>query len=408
VKHVIIGAGAAGISAARTIRKLNGNDEIVIISTDDSVYSRCMLYEYIGGQRDVKGISFIEDGFFEKNNIRWLSNTTVLNVDSKQKLVCFEGGTESYDTLLIAAGAHSIMLPFAKDAKNAFGLCSLPDAQAIRKCAKTAKNIVIVGAGLVGLDAAYGLVKMNKRPTIVDNADKILAQNLDNCASDIYKAKFEEAGCEFKLGCEIDGVITDNMGNIESLTTKCSEKIPCDMLIVAVGTRPSAGFLADSGINVYDGITVNKQLKTNIDGIYAAGDVIGLSGIWPVAVEHGEVAAKNMCGIPTDSENIFAAKNTVNYFGIPSISLGKVTPAVCDITKIRQTQDSYEKVILSDGIVIGVILQGNISHSGFWQFLIKNQVNVSEINKDIFDISFADFYSVLEDGEYAWDIVTGL
>jgi len=404
VKHVIIGAGASGISAARTIRNINDTDEIVIISTDGSVYSRCMLHQFISGQRDVKSISFIEDGFFEKHNIRWMNNTTVSSVDGEKKLVHFENGTESYDNLLVATGSESILLPFAKNAKNAFGLRHLSDAQAIKDCAETARNIIIIGAGLVGLDVAYALAEMGKAPTIVDSSDHVLAFNLDKHASDVYKAKFEEAGCKFELGCTIEGADINAKGEIESLTASGNKELLCDMLIVAVGSRPAAEFLADSGVNIYDGIMVNKQLATNMEGIYAAGDVIGLSGVWPVAVEQGEVAAKNMCGIPTKYDNIFAAKNTVNFFGIPSVSLGKLVAGVYDITKVRQTVNTYEKVIISDGVVIGVILQGDISHSGFWQFLIKNQVNISEVNKDIFDISFADFYSVQEDGEYEWNI----
>jgi len=404
MKHVIIGAGAAGISAAKTIRELNNTDEIIIISTDDSVYSRCMLHNYISGERDKKKISFISDDFFTKNNIRWLSGKTVTGLDTDKRLIHFSDDYESFDQLLIATGADSTPLPLlqSQSPKNIFGLRHLSDAQAIREQAKHAQNIVIIGAGLAGLDAAYGFIEMGKKPIIVDMANSILALNLDAYTSDIYKKKFEQAGCVFHLGQKIEAAETGVSGDILSLTLSSGEKLPCDLVVVAIGSRPAISFLTDSGIACNNGITVNKYLATNIEGIYAAGDVTGLSGIWPNAVNQGEVAAKNMCGIPTVYKDIFAIKNTINYFGIPSLSLGKVEPDETDISVVRKDRNKFEKIILQDGAVVGVIIQGCIAHSGFWQFMIKNRVDVSKIKKPVFNLSFADFYGVQENGEYRW------
>ena len=133
MKHVIIGAGAAGISAAKTIRKFQAKDEIVIISTDDAVYSRCMLHNYISGERDKKAISFIDDNFFADNNIRWISDTAVTDIDATNKIVKFAKGSESYDKLLIASGSECTDLPILKSntPKNVLSLRHLSDAKAI-------------------------------------------------------------------------------------------------------------------------------------------------------------------------------------------------------------------------------------------------------------------------------------
>jgi len=409
MKHVILGVGAAGISAAKAIRVSKPSDEIVIISADDAVYSRCMLHNYISGARDEIGISFIDDNFFAKNNIRWLMGKTVTSVDIAKRAVNFLDGSEAFDTLLIATGADSVDLPILKsqsieNASNVFGLRHLSDAKAIKACAKSADNIVIIGAGLVGLDAAYALIEMGKKPVVIDIADAILALNLDSYASNIYKNKFEEAGCTFCLGQKVSGVERNAKGDIVSLTLDSGEKQPCDMVIVAIGTSPAVGFLAGSGIVCNNGVAVNEYLATNIEGIYAAGDVTGLSGIWPNAVKQGEVAAKNMCGIPTVYDDIFAIKNTINYFKVLSLSLGVIEPGEADILEVRSSKAKYERVILRDGVVIGVILQGDISHSGFWQFLIKNKIDVSRIKKSIFNLSFADFYGIQHNGEYQWTV----
>ena len=409
MKHVIIGAGAAGISAAKTIRTINPSDEIVISSADDAVYSRCMLHNYISGERNESGISFIADDFFEKNNIRWIMGKTVTGIDVSKKEVTLSDISEPFDKLLIATGADSVNLPMLQpqnlgSTSNVFGLRHLSDAKAIKACAQKAENIVIIGAGLVGLDAAYALIEMGKKPVVIDISDNILSLNLDAHTAHVYKEKFEEAGCIFHLGQKVSAADSNAKGDIVSITLDSGEKQPCDMVIVAIGTRPTVEFLADSGVAFNYSIIVNKHLSTNVDGIYAAGDVTGLSGIWPNAVKQGEVAAKNMCGIPAVYEDIFALKNTINYFGIPSLSLGATEPSEADIAEVRNSKRKYEKIILRDGVVVGVILQGDISHSGFWQFLIKNNVNISKINKPIFNLSFADFYGIKENGEYQWTV----
>jgi len=410
MKHVIVGAGAAGISAAKTILKRQGNDEIVIISTDTAVYSRCMLHKFISGERGEAELSFIPDGFFEDNNINWLSGVTITGIDTKNKLVYYHGGSESYDRLLIATGAQSVISPIGglHGSKNVFSLRNLSDAEAIRESAARADNIVIVGAGLVGLDAAYALVEMGKKPMIVDMADSILAVNLDAHAAFTYQTKFEEAGCSFHLGKKISGTICDASGAVVAVVLDSGKHLSCDLVIIAVGARPAVTLLENSGVickrSATAGVYVDKYLAASADGVYVAGDAAGLSGIWPNAVNQGEVAALNMCGVPTVYDDTFALKNTINFFGITSLSVGQLMAREGDTEYCREDRDRYEKIILRRGVPVGVILQGDISHSGFWQYLIKNKINVSGIPKPVCKLSFADFYGIETNGEYKWTI----
>jgi len=406
MKHVIIGVGAAGISAAKTIRKHRSGDEIVIISKDSAVYSRCMLHKYIGGGRSEAALSFIPDDFFETNNIRWLSGVTVTGVDSKKKLVSFDGGSESYGRLLIATGARSVIPPVGglSGAENVFGLRGLEDAKAIREYAARTDNIVIIGAGLVGLDAAYGLVEMGKKPTIVDMAGSILTMNLDVRAASVYQAKFEEAGCSFRLGRKISGTVNDASGNVTAITLDNGEQLPCGLVIAAAGVRPAVEFLADSGITCGQGgaVSVDKYLAASAEGVYAAGDAAGLSGIWPSAVRQGKIAALNMCEEHVEYSDAFSAKNTVNFFGITSLSAGQMKPSDGDLEYCREARGGYEKYILRDGVPVGVVLQGDISYSGLWQYMIKNKIKAAAVSKPVWKLSFADFYGMRPNGEYKW------
>ena len=328
------------------------------------------------------------------------------SVDTKNKNACYKGGCEPYDRLLIATGAQSVLPPIGglREAKNVFGLRDLAEAKAIRENAAKSDNIVIIGAGLVGLDVAYALVETGKKPMVIDMEDTLLALNLDSRAAAIYQTKFEEAGCAFYLGKMVADIECDSSGNATGVVLSDGTQLPCDMIVTAAGARPSVDFLEGSGIKCSKGVTVDEYLAAGAEGVYAAGDSTGLSGIWPNAVKQGEVAALNMCGIPTVYDDMFALKNTINFFGIVSLSVGQLTPCDGDAVYLREDRSRYEKVILRDGAVEGVILQGNVSHSGFWLYLIKNKINVAAIPKPVWKLSFADFYGIEKNGEYKWTV----
>ena len=405
MEYVILGAGAAGITAAKTIRKADSEGKITVISTDTQVHSRCMLHKYLSHERDAAGISFVDPDFFEKNQIAWLPGKTVNRLDTQRKKVYTDQGDEvSYDRLLIATGAESFIPPVGnlREAENVFGLRHLRDAQAIDELAKDVENIVIIGSGLVGLDAAYGLMETGKKVSIVEMADQILPVQLDKTAAFEYQKRFEEAGARFYLGRKAADTVMEEDKIIREIILDNGEKLPCDLIIVAAGVRSAVAGMEGEGIVIDRGIKVDDYLQTGAEGVYAAGDVTGLSGIWPNAQKQGETAALNMCGSHVEYTDRYAIKNTINFFGLVSMCVGVILPQEGDVVIAREDSRNYKRVVLRDGKVVGVLLQGDISHGGIWQYLIKNQISISGIQKDIFDLNFGDFYGIKDNGEYQW------
>ena len=405
MEYVILGAGAAGITAAKTIRKADSEGKITVISTDTQVHSRCMLHKYLSHERDAAGISFVDPDFFEKNQIAWLPGKTVNRLDTQRKKVYTDQGDEvSYDRLLIATGAESFIPPVGnlREAENVFGLRHLRDAQAIDELAKNAENIVIIGSGLVGLDAAYGLMETGKKVSIVEMADQILPVQLDKTAAFEYQKRFEVAGARFYLGRKAADTVMEEDKIIREIILDNGEKLPCDLIIVAAGVRSAVAGMEGEGIVIDRGIKVDDYLQTGAEGVYAAGDVTGLSGIWPNAQKQGETAALNMCGSHVEYTDRYAIKNTINFFGLVSMCVGVILPQEGDVVIAREDSRNYKRVVLRDGKVVGVLLQGDISHGGIWQYLIKNQISISGIQKDIFDLNFGDFYGIKDNGEYQW------
>ena len=405
MEYVILGAGAAGITAAKTIRKADREGKITVISTDTQVHSRCMLHKYLSHERDAAGISFIDPDFFEKNQITWLPGKTVSRLDTQGKKVYTDQGDEmSYDRLLIATGAESFIPPVGnlREAENVFGLRHLRDAQAIDELAKDAENIVIIGSGLVGLDAAYGLMETGKKVSIVEMADQILPVQLDKTAAFEYQKRFEKAGAVFYLGRKAADTVMGEDKIIREIILDNGEKLPCDLIIVAAGVRCAVAGMEGEGIVIDRGIKVDDYLQTGAEGVYAAGDVTGLSGIWPNAQKQGETAALNMCGSHVEYTDRYAIKNTINFFGMVSMCVGVILPQEGDVVIAREDSRNYKRVVLRDGKAVGVLLQGDISHGGIWQYLIKNQIDLAGIKKDIFDLNFGDFYGIKDNGEYQW------
>lgn len=407
MKHLILGASAAGINAAKTIRQLDKNCEITIISSDNNVYSRCMLHHIIGKHRDLDGISFITKDFFEKYNIHWIKNKTVTEINTKDKKVILNDNENiTYDKLLIATGSSASIPPIKnlKDAKGVYTLRHIEDAEGIDEKAETCKEAAIIGAGLVGIDAAVGLLARGLKISIIEMSDRILPLQLDKKASDKYRKLLEEQGVEIHTNACVEEAILNEDGFIKGLKLDNGKEIKCDMAIVAAGVKPNISFINNSDIKVERGISINNKCETSSDSIYAAGDVCGKIGIWPLAVKQAITAAYNMVGYNKVLDDDFGLKNSMNFFRLETISIGLINPPDDSYkVDIIDTPNVYKKIIHKDGIIYGTILQGNVSYCGVLTQLIKNKIDVSNINKNIFNINYADFYSIDSDGKYQYN-----
>lgn len=406
MKHVIIGASAAGITAAETLRRLDGNCEIVLISEDREVYSRCMLHHYISGHRTLEEISFIEKDFFEKNDISWLKGRKVVAVNSEKKEIILDDEIViNFDKLLIATGARATIPPIEhlREGKNVHTLRDLNDILALDELCKRYKNAVVIGAGLVGLDAVTALVERKINVSVMEMSDRILPLQLDKKAAESYEKVLREKSVNILTNVKVVSTSLDDKNNVISVNLEDGRKIPCDFVVVAAGVRANIEFLENSGIEVERAIVIDEKLRTSKKDIYAAGDVCG-TGIWPIAAKQARYAAYNMVGKEEKIFNdYFQFKNTLNFFGIKTVSIGDINNTEdCDVD-IYENRDVYKKVVIKNGIVKGILFQGDIDYCGIWTQLIKNNIDISKINKNIFDISYGDFFQIDEKGKFSYN-----
>lgn len=406
MKFLVIGASAAGINAIRTIRKLSKEAEIVLVSIDQVIYSRCILHHYIHGNRSLDELDFTEDGFIANNKVEWIKGTAVTNVlPSQKEVILSDGRAISYDKLLIASGADTFYPPIKnlKNARNVIGFRNLSDCEVIKTKAETSKHIVILGAGLVGIDALTGLLDYGQSLALVELKDHMLSVQLDKTAAGTYQEAFHKKGVLQYYGTKVEEVILDENRMVKELLLSNGEKLPCDLFIVAPGVRPNLRFLEASGIACDQcGLVFNEFGQTNIPDIYGAGDVSGRNPIWPSAVKEGMIAASNMCGVPLKMTDFFASKSTMNFLGITTMSLGITEPPDASyVVEIQHDkQGNYKKLIHKNGIIYGAIIQGDLSYVGILTQLIKEKIDVTRVKKPLFDVDYSDFFNIDSNFEF--------
>jgi NAD(P)H-nitrite reductase large subunit len=408
MKYLILGASASGVNSAKTIRELDPHGQITMISRDKNIYSRCMLHHIIGEKRNIEELNFVDEKFSESYKINWLKNTRVENLDTNNRKVVLDNGEIlEYDKLLIATGSSSFIPPVKKlrEGKNIYGLRNIEDAIKIREDAKKVNNVVVLGAGLVGIDAVAGLLEHNINISLVEMSDRILSMQLDRKSALRYEELFENEGVGIYTSARAEEVLLDEDNEVKGLMLSDGRCIDCEMIVVAAGVRPNIDFMKDDTVKLDRGIVINNRCETNIKDIYAAGDVTGKSPIWPLAVKQGIVAAYNMVGIEKELEDSFSLRNSMNFLGLQTVSLGLIeAPDESYDISIEEYYNSYKKIIRRDGIIFGAIVQGDISYSGALAYLIKNKVNISHIDKEIFDIGYSDFFAQKGNGEYEYAV----
>lgn len=409
MNYVVVGASAAGINGVKYIRQLEPDANITLISKDDHIYSRCILHHYLEGIRDIKALEFVEDGFIEKNNINWIKGVAVEKIEPKQKeLILSDGRTVSYDKVLLATGASTFFPPVKNlnDAKNVFGLRNLDDAIEIKEKAQYAKNIVVMGAGLVGIDALTGLLHYGKNLTLVEFKGHMLSIQLDKRAAKTYQDAFTNEGVTQYYDTAVQEVIMDETGAVKALALSNGLIIDCDFLIVATGVRSNVAFLQDSGIECDRfGLIFDEYGRTSDESVYGAGDISGRNPIWPAAVKEAIIAATNMCGHKRELTDFFASKSTMNFLHIPTMSLGTPEPAdeTYRVDIEEDGQGNYKKIIHKDGVIYGALIQGDLSYSGVLTQLIREKINIDKVEKSIFKIDYSDFFHLTDNCQFTYN-----
>lgn len=417
MRYVIIGASAAGAQAAEDLRKLDKESKITVISAEKYLpYSRCLISRLVDGRLSEDNLFFKTKHFFKDYNLDGVLGTEITEIDRKAKRVVSKDDKEfAYDKLLVATGS-SPWIPKIDGIglDGVYFFHSLDNAKGITKDIEKAERAVILGAGFVGLEAAYALSRRGLSVTVVEKASQILPNQLDNVASQIIQRDLEDMGVEIILNESLISINGDN--SVHSVTVADKSQLQCDLLVIATGMKPNIGLLEKAGVRTDRGVIVDESLRTSDPDIFSAGDVIEIEDIstgkrvtsatWFNAVLQGKYAAYNMAGLDRKYTQAIGIQNAVQFHQIPAISYGKTQineedEPYYDVVSIHKDK-VYKKLVLRDGKICGMIFVGDIAKSGFYNALIRHQVDISKYITKLLDSDFSYAYFKEENfGQYS-------
>ena len=393
MEYVIIGNGGAGMRAAQAIRELDLAGNVTLIDREPHrCYYRMMLPDYISGLKQRESVFVVDEGFYRDNRIDFRPGVTVARLDTSGRTVVLKSGEAlPYDRLLIAAGARP--RPFELPGHELTGIVSLrtlEQAEAILELAKQAKQAVALGGGLLGVELARSFNELGLKTSYLIREDRFWPQMLDATGSAIVERRLEEKGIHLRKQEGIEEVLGE-AGKVTGVETTSGEKLPAGLLGVAIGVISNVEFLRGSGIETRAGILVDERLRTNLEDVYAAGDVAQaydpvygehrVSTSWMNALRTGQAAGANMAGGEEKLAGSIAF-NLISIYGIPVAGMGQNLAegeGYETLTGDYPQGDVYKRFVLKNGKLIGATLIGETAEARALERLITAQVDVSDI-----------------------------
>jgi len=390
MKHLIIGNGVAGTTAAFEIRKTDPSAAIRIVTEEPyPYYSRIRLPEFLAGGVDEQGLLIKKPPWYEENRITLSLNTRVTAIDLlARKVITSAGEALPYDRLLVATGAKCFVPPIAgADKQGVFTLRGLEDARKIRDYAQnSAGNILLVGGGVLGLEAGYSLMKAGCRITFVEFFPRLLPRQLDEQGAKILQQKMESMGFVFHLGARSKEISGKDAA--DALVLEDATRIACNMIIISAGIRNNLELLENHGATIDKGVVVNDRMETGLPDVFAAGDLVqhrGICyGIWPAAEEQGQTAGINMAGGKAEYSGTLMS-NTLKVAGIDVFSAGDIDADGKKEAVITSDKEDFvfKKVVFENNRIIGAILLGDITNRLKVMKAIENRIDISQIKQEI-------------------------
>ena len=329
------------------------------------MYYRPRLPEVISGQVLPDDIVIYKDDWYGKHNLELIKNTIAWELDPQEKVVLTKNGKSyPYDRLLLAGGAHCFVPPISgADNKNVFTLRNLEDAQDIRKRAHDAETAVLIGGGLLGLEAGFALTKLGLKVKVIEFFPRLLPRQLDENGADMLACRLSEMGFEFHCGVATKEIRTLESGALSVLAEGGFEESG-DFIIISAGIRPNLEVAREAGLKTDKGVAVDEFMQTSASDVFAAGDNIELNGrmwgIWPAARDQGIVAGRNMAGKKTAySGTLLSTK--LKVAGIELASAGDIDPENKLESELVCKKDEcvYQKIVKKDGKIVGAIFLGD-------------------------------------------------
>ena len=385
--YAIIGNGAAGISAAQAIRERDKTGSIYMISNEEyPAYNRPMLTKSLVAGLDAAQIAVQEPSWYQENHVFQMLGKNVVSIDTQKKEIhTADGAKFKYTKLIYALGSECFIPPIAgADQPEVIAIRRLADTQKVAELLPQTKEAVVIGGGVLGLEAAWELKKAHCRVTVLELAPRLMGRQLDENAGEMIKAISEAQGITIHTGVQIEAI--EGGGHVTGVRLGDGRVFPAQLVIVSCGVRANAAIAKEAGIETERAVVVNSRMETSAENVYACGDCAQYQGvnyaIWPQAVEEGRVAGANAAGEALEYTTVPAAlsfhgMNTALY----SIGDNGSNPdLVYKTVEFKDTaRKQYEKYYFRNNRLCGVILIGDVSRMAELTEAVEKKASFGEL-----------------------------
>lgn len=365
---VIVGGGTAAYNAAREIRFRNDHCKITMISEEAVLpYNRPMLTKAMMANFTENQMAIEKAEWYKNNRIQLVLNTRCKAIHPESKTIELEGETIAYDKCIIATGATCFVPPIPGNTlPEVVAIRGVNDIHKITSMLDHVKNVVVIGGGVLGLEAAWELNKAHCNVTVLEMLPSLMPRQLDFGASRLLESSLLKNNMMLHTSVKITGICGDE--HVEAVELEDGTKIPADLVIVSAGVRANIKIAEEAGVQINKAIVVNEKMETNIPNLYAAGDCAEYDGInfalWNEAVEMGKVAGANAAGDEVSYKTIMGA---LSFFGLNTSLYAVGDNGKDQLVKYKtvEMQDAqkgtYEKLYFKNNQLCGFILLGDLS-----------------------------------------------
>ena len=383
MKLVVVGNGMAGIRAVEELLKIAPElYQITVFGTEPHPnYNRILLSPVLAGEQTIDEIILNPLSWYAESGITLHTGKTVIDVNRKRRVVTASDGTEAeYDRLLIATGSLPFILPVpGKDLDGVIAYRDIADTQAMIDAATKYMHAVVIGGGLLGLEAANGLMLRGMQVTVVHIMPWLMERQLDDVAGKLLQKSLEDRGLKFLIGAQTEALIPDKEGRVMAVKFKDGTEIPADLVVMAAGIRPSTALAEKIGLHCQRGIVVNDTMQTITDPrVYAIGECAAHRGIAYGLVaplfEQGKVCATHLAEFGIGRYTGSQTSTKLKVTGIDLFSAGNFTGgADCEeIVMSDPFGGVYKKLVIKDDKLIGACLYGD-TVDGSWYFKLLRE-----------------------------------
>lgn len=364
---LIVGNGLAGLSAAKEARIRNKNASIKMITKEDHItYNRPMLIDYILEDYDADHFIIEQSMWYEEENIDVLYDTSVIGIDKEKKVVKTTQGELSYDKLILANGSHCFVPPITDvQSEGVYVLRDIKDAHTIMAALKEVEDIVVIGGGLLGLEAADIFNKLNKKVTVFEASKALVPMQLDETTGCHLKSIIEDQGVKVITDACISHIVATD--KVEGVALQNGDFYEAQLVLISTGIRSNIS-LAKDILETNRGIVINEKMETSEVDIYAVGDVAEydgrVAGLYQTAIEQGKVAGSNAVG----DERIFSytlAAAQFSNFDIEFFSVGETVEKdnMTSVIVNDLENGKYSRLFFKEDVLVGGMLFGDMSRS---------------------------------------------